>query len=144
MYVGYMYGAENSTTFSEANKNENSAPIKKEIDTWYFLNLVSKNFNRFISETVGFCGDRSLSGYENEIPENIYSLVYHGHMQVVRRSASRLLLVFFKLQQPVILRQHLHLTDGDGVELCQTLCLRDSFVDENSIQVLQIGQAHEL
>ena len=70
MYVGYMYGAENSTTFSEANKNENSAPIKKEIDTWYFLILVSKNFNRFISETVGFCGDRSLSGYENEIPEN--------------------------------------------------------------------------
>ena len=26
-----------------------------------------------------------------------------------------------KLQQPVILRQHLHLTDGNGVEFCQTL-----------------------
>lgn len=26
-----------------------------------------------------------------------------------------------KLQQPVIFRQHLHLTDGNGVEFCQTL-----------------------
>ena len=52
--------------------------------------------------------------------------------------------MLFKLQQPMIFRQHLHLADGDGVELCQTLRLRDSFVDENSIQVLQIGQAHEL
>ena len=52
--------------------------------------------------------------------------------------------MLFKLQQPVILRQHLHLADGDGVELCQTLRLRDSFVDEHRIQVLQIGQAHKL
>ena len=52
--------------------------------------------------------------------------------------------MFFKLQQPVILRQHLHLADGNGVELCQSLRLRHSLVDENHIQVLQIGQAHEL
>ena len=44
----------------------------------------------------------------------------------------------------MILRQHLHLADGDGVELCQSLRLLDSLVDENRIQVLQIGQAHEL
>ena len=54
------------------------------------------------------------------------------------------MLVLFKLQQPVIFRQHLHLADGNGVELCQTLRLRDSFVDEHRVQVLQIGQAHEL
>ena len=40
-----------------------------------------------------------------------------------------------KLQNPVILRQHLHLADGNGVELCQTLRLRDSFVDEHCIQI---------
>ena len=44
----------------------------------------------------------------------------------------------------MVFRQHLHLADGNGVELCQTLCLRDSFVDEHRIQVLQIGQAHKL
>ena len=44
----------------------------------------------------------------------------------------------------MILRQHFHLADGNGVELCQSLHLRDSFVDENRIQVFQIGQAHEL
>ena len=49
-----------------------------------------------------------------------------------------------KLQQSVILRQHLHLADGNGVEFCQSLRLRDSLVDEHCIQVLQIGQAHEL
>ena len=49
-----------------------------------------------------------------------------------------------KLQQPVILRQHLHLTDGNGIEFRQALRLRDSFVDEHCIQIFQIGQAHEL
>ena len=44
----------------------------------------------------------------------------------------------------MILRQHFHLADGNGVELCQSLHLRDSFVDENRIQVFQVGQAHEL
>ena len=44
----------------------------------------------------------------------------------------------------MILRQHLHLADGNGVELCQTLRLRDSLVDEHCIQVFQIRQAHEL
>ena len=44
----------------------------------------------------------------------------------------------------MILRQHLHLTDGNGIEFRQTLRLRDSFVDEHRVQILQIGQAHEL
>ena len=44
-----------------------------------------------------------------------------------------------KLQYSVILRQHLHLADGDGVEFCQSLRLRHSFADENCIQVFQIG-----
>ena len=45
---------------------------------------------------------------------------------------------------PVILRQDFHLTDGDGVELCQPLGLRHSFADEHGIQVLQIGKADQL
>ena len=44
----------------------------------------------------------------------------------------------------VILRQDLHLADGDGVEFCQSLRLRDSLVDEHCVQIFQIGQAHEL
>ena len=45
---------------------------------------------------------------------------------------------------PVILRQNLHLADGDGIELCQTLGLRHSFADKYCIQVFQIGQADQL
>jgi hypothetical protein len=45
---------------------------------------------------------------------------------------------------PVILRQDLHLADSDGVELCQTLGLRHSLVDEHRIQIFQIGQADQL
>ena len=41
----------------------------------------------------------------------------------------------FKLQNPVILCQHLHFADGNGVEFRQALCLRDSFVDEHCIQI---------
>ena len=44
----------------------------------------------------------------------------------------------------MILRQHLHLADGNGVELYQALRLRDPLVDEYCIQVFQIRQAHEL
>lgn len=44
----------------------------------------------------------------------------------------------------VILRQNLHLADGDGVELCQTLGLGHPFADEHCIQVFQIGQADQL
>ena len=40
-----------------------------------------------------------------------------------------------ELQHSVILRQHLHLTDGNGVEFRQSLRLRDSFVDEHCIQI---------
>lgn len=44
----------------------------------------------------------------------------------------------FKLQNPVILRQHLHLANSNGVELCQPFRLRYSFIDEHGIQVFQV------
>ena len=44
----------------------------------------------------------------------------------------------------VILRQNLHLADGDGIEFCQPFGLRHPLVDEHRIQVLQIGQADQL
>ena len=44
----------------------------------------------------------------------------------------------------MVLRQDLHLTDGDGIKFCQPLGLRHSFADEHRIQVLQIGQTDQL
>lgn len=41
---------------------------------------------------------------------------------------------------PVILRQNLHLADGDGIELCQTLGLRHSFADKYCIQVSRLDR----
>ncbi len=44
----------------------------------------------------------------------------------------------FKLQQSVILRQHLHLANSNGVELCQPFRLRYSFINEHGIQIFQV------
>lgn len=43
-----------------------------------------------------------------------------------------------KLQNPVILRQHLHLANSNGVELCQPFRLRYSFINEHGIQIFQV------
>ena len=90
-----------------------------------------KIFNKFIAP---YATPSNSTGLNSRV------LNWFAHSIVLRLH----ILGCVKLQQPVILRQHLHLTDGNGIELCQALRLRDSFVDEHCIQVLQIGQAHKL
>ena len=90
-----------------------------------------KIFNKFIAP---YATPSNSTGLNSEL------LNWFAHSIVLRLR----ILGCVKLQHSVILRQHLHLADGDGVELCQSLRLWDSLVDENCIQVFQIGQAHEL
>ena len=90
-----------------------------------------KIFNKFIAP---YATPSNSTGLNSEL------LNWFAHSIVLRLR----ILSCVKLQHSVILRQRLHLTDGNGIEFRQALRLRDSFVDEHCSQVLQIGQAHEL
>ena len=59
-YVGYMYGNPDGTTFDEVHTNTTSSTIKTAVDNWYKANIADKGYSSYISNAVGFCGDRSL------------------------------------------------------------------------------------
>ena len=59
-YVGYMYGNPDGTTFDEVHTNTTSSTIKTAIDSWYKTNIADKGYSNYISNAVGFCGDRTL------------------------------------------------------------------------------------
>ena len=60
-YVGYMYGDADATTFDEVHANTNDSTIKTKVDTWYKANIEDKGYSSYITNTVGFCGDRSIA-----------------------------------------------------------------------------------
>ena len=71
-YVGYMYGNPDGTTFDEVHTNTTSSTIKTTVDNWYKTNIVDKGYSNYVSNAVGFCGDRTLTGGDG-ISTNIYS-----------------------------------------------------------------------
>ena len=60
VYIGYMYGNPDGTKFDEVHTNIKSSTIKIIIDSWYKINIEDKGFNTYISNVVGFCGDRTI------------------------------------------------------------------------------------
>ena len=59
-YVGYMYGNKDGTTFAEVHNNTNNSTIKTAVDNWYKTNIVDNGYGSYVSNAVGFCGDRTL------------------------------------------------------------------------------------
>ncbi len=59
-YVGYMYGNPDGTTFDEVHNNTNNSTIKTAVDNWYKTNIADKGYSSYVSNAVGFCGDRTL------------------------------------------------------------------------------------
>ena len=59
-YVGYMYGNPDGATFDEVHANTNNSTIKFAVDSWYKTNIVDGGYSSYVSNTVGFCGDRTL------------------------------------------------------------------------------------
>ncbi len=59
-YVGYMYGDKDGATFAKVHNNTNNSTIKTAVDNWYKTNIEDKGYSNYISNAVGFCGDRSL------------------------------------------------------------------------------------
>ena len=60
-YVGYMYGNPDGTTFDEVHNNTNNSTIKTAVDNWYKTNIADKGYSSYVSNAVGFCGDRTLA-----------------------------------------------------------------------------------
>ena len=71
-YVGYMYGNPDGTTFDEVHTNTTSSTIKTTVDNWYKTNIVDKGYSNYVTNAVGFCGDRTLTGGDG-ISTSIYS-----------------------------------------------------------------------
>ena len=71
-YVGYMYGNPDGTTFDEVHANTTSSTIKTTVDNWYKTNIVDKGYSSYVSNSAGFCGDRTLTGGDG-ISTNVYS-----------------------------------------------------------------------
>ena len=71
-YVGYMYGNQDGTMFDEVHTNATSSTIKTTIDNWYKTNIEDKGYSSYVSNAVGFCGDRTLTRGDG-ISTNIYS-----------------------------------------------------------------------
>ena len=81
-YVGYMYGDPDADTFDEVHANTNSSSIKNNIDTWYKTNIVDKGYGNYISNAVGFCGDRTLYSENGvNINQNSYFGTYGRYVQ---------------------------------------------------------------
>jgi len=81
-YVGYMYGDPDADTFDEVHANTNSSSIKNNIDTWYKTNIVDKGYGNYISNAVGFCGDRTLYSENGiNITQNSYFGAYGRYVQ---------------------------------------------------------------
>ena len=59
-YVGYMYGDDSSSVFSEIHSNVNSSVIKLNIDSWYEKNILNNGYSNYVDNDTGFCGDRAL------------------------------------------------------------------------------------
>ena len=81
IYVGYMYGDKDATTFEKMHNNINSSTIKINIENWYKTNLEDRGYENYISNSVGFCGDRSLySGDGMSMDKYSYFGAYGRHI----------------------------------------------------------------
>ena len=76
-YVGYMYGDKDGTTFDAVHNNIHNSTIKTAVDNWYKINIEDKGYGGYISNKVGFCGDRTLySGDGIQTDKTTYFGVY--------------------------------------------------------------------
>ena len=67
-----MYGNPDGTTFDEVHTNTTSSTIKTTVDNWYKTNIVDKGYSNYVSNAVGFCGDRTLIDGDG-VSTNVYS-----------------------------------------------------------------------
>ena len=86
-YIGYMYGNPDGATFDEVHANTTSSTIKTTVDDWYKTNIADKGYSSYVSNAVGFCGDRTLTGGDG-ISTSSYS--YFGAYERYSKNAAQL------------------------------------------------------
>lgn len=59
-YVGFMYGAANSSLYNDEHANTNSSVIKSALDSWYSANIA--NFASYIEDSI-YCNNRKTSKF---------------------------------------------------------------------------------
>ena len=70
VYVGYMYGDSDATSYDDVHSNVNDSTAKTIIDDWYKTNIIDAGYSAKISEMIGFCGDKALysgDGIKNNV-----------------------------------------------------------------------------
>ncbi len=67
-YVGYMYGSEKATDWASAHSNSSNSTIKQALDDWYNNASNLETLSTKLSDSVGFCGDRSSSTSKTGTP----------------------------------------------------------------------------
>ena len=85
-YVGYMYGNSSGTTFNEVYDNVNSSSIKTTIEDWYENNIINEGYGDYISETSGFCNDRTIYSGGDGVQTNI-NINYGTYGRYVKNTA---------------------------------------------------------
>ncbi len=63
-YVGWMFGGNQgveSTSKTQAQRNDTNSDIKTVVDTWYKTNIKDRGYGSYVSDTL-FCNDRSIPG----------------------------------------------------------------------------------
>ncbi len=55
-YVGFMYGAANSTTYADTHENSNKSSVLTALETWYTANLSA--YEEKLADTI-WCNDKS-------------------------------------------------------------------------------------
>ena len=75
-YVGYMYGMPGSSTYEETHANVTNSTIKELLDTWYQNNIVTNDYDKYISAEQGFCNDRRIATSDETFWNNDTKLGY--------------------------------------------------------------------
>jgi len=60
-YVGFKYGAPNSSTYASEHANTNKSTIKTALDSWYSSNILS-SYNSYIADSY-YCNNREPASY---------------------------------------------------------------------------------
>ena len=60
VYVSYMYGNPDGTTYDDIYANKQSSRIKNVVDDWYKINILNNGYDNYINIDAGFCSDRSI------------------------------------------------------------------------------------
>ncbi len=77
-YGGYMYGTNGSANYSLTHQNTHDSVLKTKIDNWYKTNILNKNAELLLEDTI-WCNDRSIPSDTSNWSNNASTYTQHGY-----------------------------------------------------------------